>query len=243
MLAALPAWAACGPIPGAAELLARPGLRYVIVGEIHGTTEGPAIFGDLVCAAVQSGRRVVVGVERPDEEQSAIRAGDWKRLMESDGWRKVHDGRSSQAMLALLRSLHRMKLAEIVAFDRGGATGAERDAGMATLLNAAAQRHPGALVIALTGNLHGSKKPIERFGNYPFMAMLLPGDATVSLFIADLGGTAWTQTSGGDEGPHAMKSSDGERREIAIRPAPMSGYDGVLSTGLPSTASSPATKN
>jgi len=160
----------------------------------------------------------------------------------SDGW-KVHDGRSSQAMLALLKSLHGMKLAEIVAFDRGGATGAERDAGMATLLLAAAERHPGALVIVLTGNLHGSKKPMQRFGNYPFMAMLLPADTTVSLYLADTGGTAWTQQGSGDNGPHAMGSSGGERREVAMRSAPMGGYDGLLSTGLPCTASAPAVGN
>ena len=242
ILAALPVWGACAPIPGTAELLARPGLRYVIVGEIHGTTEGPAIFADLVCAARESGREVVVGVERPVEEEPAIRAGDWTRLLQFDGWKKWHDGRSSEAMLALLKSLHGMKLAELVAFDPGGGN-AERNAGMAKLLSAAAERHPGALVIALTGNLHGSKKPIPGFGDYPFMAMLLPGDATVSLFLADRGGTAWTQGPGGDGGAHAMKSSGGERREVAMGVAPMAGYDGVLSTGVGCTASAPAVKN
>jgi hypothetical protein len=233
----LPAWGACRAIPGTAELLARPGLRYVLVGEIHGTAETPAIFGDLVCAAVESGRQVVVGLERPLAEQSAIDSGDWTGLLASHGWH-IFDGRSSVAMLELVKSLHGMKGAEVVAFDPGGGN-EERNAGMAKELRAAAERNPGALVIVLTGNLHASKKAIARFGDYPFMAMLLPGDATVSLYAADRGGTAWTN-SGSECGAHPMKSSGGEDRGVAFRKAPMAGYDGVLSTGAVSTASGPA---
>jgi hypothetical protein len=236
-LVALPAWGACRAIPGSAELLARPGLRYVLVGEIHGTAEAPGIFGDLVCAAVESGRQVVVGLERPVGEQAAIDAGDWTGLVASHGWH-VFDGRSSVAMLELLKSLHATKGAQVVAFDPGGAN-AKRNAAMAKELRAAAERHPGALVIVLTGNLHASKKAIAGFGDYPFMAMLLPEEATVSLYAADRGGTAWTQSNGGC-GAHAMKSSGGEERGVAFRKAPMAGYDGVLATGAVSTASGPA---
>ena len=236
--ATLPAWGACRPISGTAELLARPGLRFVLVGEIHGTAETPAIFGDLVCAAVDSGRQVVVGLERPVAEQAAMDAGDWTRLVAMRGWH-IFDGRSSAAMLELVKSLHGMKVAEVVAFDPGGSGNAERNAGMAKELRAAADRHPEALVIVLTGNLHASKKAIAGFGDYPFMAMLLPAEATVSLYAADRGGTAWTQTNG-ECGGHAMKSPGGETREVAFRKAPMAGYDGVLSTGVVSTASPPA---
>jgi hypothetical protein len=241
LLTTLPAWPACRPIDGAAQLWTRPGLRFLLVGEMHGTTEGPAIFGDLVCAAVATGRPVVAALERPVEEQDDLSAFRAKELLAHKVWH-IFDGRSSRAMLDLIEALHGMKLAELVAFDAGaGQPNAERNALMADALKAAAVRHPGALVIVLTGNLHASKKLIEGFGQYPFAAMLLPPDATLSLFLADRGGTAWTQQSEGC-GPHPIRSSRGDKREVSLEAgrSPMSGYDGVLSTGLVSTASPPA---
>ena len=67
---------------------------------------------------------------------------------------------------------------------------------MAAALIAEADRHANALVIALTGNLHASKKLIPGFGSYPFMAMLLPKDKTLSLYVADRGGAAWIKGRG-----------------------------------------------
>ena len=44
--------AACSPIPGDDALWSRPSLRYVIVGEMHGSAETPAIFADLVSTSI-----------------------------------------------------------------------------------------------------------------------------------------------------------------------------------------------
>jgi uncharacterized iron-regulated protein len=53
--------------------LAKPGLRSVLVGENHGTREGPAIFADLSCAAIrESNRPIVVALEM--NEQAPIDA-------------------------------------------------------------------------------------------------------------------------------------------------------------------------
>jgi hypothetical protein len=41
----------CSPIPGAELLWARSEPRFVLVGEMHGTNETPAVFRDLVCSA------------------------------------------------------------------------------------------------------------------------------------------------------------------------------------------------
>jgi len=73
------------------------------------------------------------------------------------------------------------------------------------------------------------------------MGMLLPQAETLSLFINDKGGEAWTQTSDGC-GPHKLNSSGGERRGVFLSAglAPLPGYDGVLSTGLASSPSFPA---
>jgi hypothetical protein len=222
ILAVLPARAACRPIPGAERLWSRPGLRFLLVGEMHGTAEAPAIFGDLVCAALAAGRPVVAGVERSAAEQDAINKGSFVA--------QSSDGRSSRAMLQLVQDLHKMKVAEVVAFS------AEDEERMAAALKAAAERHAGALVIALSGNVHASKKMIEGI-DYSPMAMLLPADATVSLYVADRGGMAWNCQEDGC-GPHALRSSHGERREVSL--TSLAGYDGALSTGTVCTASPPA---
>jgi hypothetical protein len=244
----------CRPVSGVDELWSKPGLRFVLVGEMHGTSEAPAIFYDLACSARSLKRPIVVGIERPSREQGAIdaflapqdHASAVRALLSEKGW-NTFDGRSSRAMLLLLEELRALKLtklvSEVVAFDdsRSGESAAQRENRMASALMAVAGRHTGALVVALTGNLHASKKPMAQFGSYPFMAMLLPQTETLSLFVNDKGGEAWTQTSDGC-GPHKLKSTGGEHRGVFLSAglAPFPGYDGVLSTGLASSASLPA---
>jgi len=236
--------AACSPIPGAGPLWSRSSLRFVIVGEMHGSAETPAIFADLVCAAKASGRTVIVGIEHSPAEQETIdtflhardRDEARKNLLSLKGWQGT-DGRASRAMYGLLEDLRDMQV-EVVAFDAGAGLGnADRNRAMADALEAAAQRHAGALIVALTGNIHGSKK---LFGGYAPMAMLLPAAETVSLLAIDRGGQIWASIDGVD-GPHDLRSSGGDERGLDLTPARarMGGYDGVLSTGLPSTASPP----
>ncbi|MFC5388937.1 hypothetical protein U0030_03370 [Brevundimonas bullata] len=50
----------CRPIAGA-EALWREDIRYVFIGETHGTTEAPAAFAELVCAALEQGPVTVFG--------------------------------------------------------------------------------------------------------------------------------------------------------------------------------------
>src|SRR5271157_252926 len=100
---AIPAFA-CSPLPGADSLWRKPALRFLIVGEMHGSAEAPAIFADLVCAALTTKRPIVVGLERPIEEQRDIDAfltaedhdAAGKALLSHGGWH-TFDGRSSRA--------------------------------------------------------------------------------------------------------------------------------------------------
>lgn len=243
----------CSLIPGTDLLWATPGIEFVLVGEMHGTTETPAIFSDLVCSARSTKRPIVVGVERPVEEQEAINIflapADHEAavngLLAQKGWNEL-DGRSSRAMLKLLEDLRAMKqqgmVADVVAFSdaRPGEPAAKLEERMAVVLTAAGNRYPDALVIALAGNLHPSKAVLKSFG-YSMMASYIPAERTISLFVSDLGGEAWT-SSNGECQPHNLRSTGGEHRGITLSKttAPIPGYDGVLATGLKASPSPPA---
>ena len=53
----------CDPLPHADTLL-RPGV-IVLLGEIHGTEQGPALVSTLVCRTLKRGLPVNVGLEIP----------------------------------------------------------------------------------------------------------------------------------------------------------------------------------
>ena len=96
----------CPEVPGSAVLFEQPAIRVVWVGEVHGTSEMPALFADLVCAAATTGRHVVVALERSQDEQPL-----WNSFLASDGgptaraallkgslWTStIQDGRSGKA--------------------------------------------------------------------------------------------------------------------------------------------------
>jgi hypothetical protein len=241
-------------LPGAEALTARPNLRYVLVGEMHGTAETPRALRDLICSLSAARRPIMVGLERLVAEQTAIDAflasdgseAAVRTLLAQPGW-NIFDGRSSQAMLGLFEDLRVLKrngvVDAVLAFDgmQKGDTGAQRDERMGRFLAAVGKQHPDSLFVILTGNLHASKKPLARFGGYPWMAMFLPSAETVSLLVTDTGGETWTQQADGC-GPHPLRATNGDQRGVVIgEPSAVErGYDGVLATGQRSTASRPA---
>jgi hypothetical protein len=238
-------------LPGAQTLWSKPGVRFVLVGEMHGTAETPLLFRDLVCAAESAQRPIVVGLERSVDEQPAIdaflstgnHADAATALLAQRGWH-AFDGRSSRAMLALLEDLRALqregRTVEVVAFSdfRPGDSPAQGEKRMASALMAAADRHPNGLVLTLTGNVHASKKELSSDAT---MAMELPSAETLSLLVIDRGGEAWNQSEEGC-GPHKYRSIGGDSRGITLseKAAPVAGFDGVASTGLAATASAPA---
>jgi hypothetical protein len=231
----------CAPVPGAGQLWSLPDLRFVLVGEMHGTVEPPAIFADLVCAAGATKRPIVAAVELHDRRaiDRFLASGDRDSLLASEVW-KGRDGRTSAAMLSVLDRLRALKsggiVSSVVAFSvaRADEPSPVEEHMAAALLQAAGQS-PGALVIALTGNVHASKSVIPQIGPYRLTASFLPAAQTVSLLAEDRGGQAWNCQSDGC-GPHPCKTSGESARGITLT-SPHSGYDGVLSTGLPATAS------
>lgn len=256
---------ACTDIPGWEQVIADPEIRWVVVGEVHGTNETPAIFADAVCLAAKS-RPVVVALEYPSTDQRAI-----DDFINSDGgvaaredflatqmWNSpIKDGRSSEAMFRLFEVLRQMKskgqVRAVIGFvpsmlarastkpefevtvARFNQADYEKD--MAKLVEAAAQ--PGAIVLTLTGNFHATRTELAGL-DFVGMAGHLPPDATLTFDARSNGGQSWTCVGRPMVcGPHA-NSRDGENqpRGLQLRgdnPA----FSGVLYLGTAATASPP----
>lgn len=251
---AAPSATACAPVDGFEGVLARPGLRYLLVGEIHGTAEAPALFGDMLCAAAGD-RPVVVGVEWPassqpmldaflaaDDEATALAA-----LMRAPAWDRP-DGRSSQAMRALLEHVRQLRLGgrsiSLLAFDHEiptPGTSDVREAAMADRMRQAAAGRPDALVAVLTGWGHADHEGFLSL-QPPVRSMVqhLPRAETASVFIARPGGEAWMSSGAGEAqvwGPTRLTAREplSTRGVGGARP----GFDAMVSVGRPFTASPP----
>jgi hypothetical protein len=247
---------ACSPIPGADQIWSKAGVHWVFIGELHGSNETPAAFRELVCDAMAHGKHVTVALERPASEQAALdnilTAKDLSAAKESllqlHGWKEVLDGRGSEAMLRLLvslRELHRLRPSlKVVAFDApytGTAPGA-RDEAMGHALLSLNPTKPDDLVLILTGNLHAMQASKR---GYNLTAMYLPPKEILSLEVTDRGGESWSDSTEGGCG--RQKGGVGDKdinrpRGIFLDPtlAPFGKVDGILSLGVPLTASAPA---
>ena len=247
--------AACSPIPGADQVWSKASVHWVFVGELHGSNETPAAFGDLVCDVLARGKRVTVALERPTSEQAALdgilTAKDLSAaktvLLQQPKWKDGMDGRASEAMLHLFISMRELRKSypdlAIVAFDApytGTADGA-RDGAMGRFLLAVGKTKPKDLILILVGNAHAMHAP--EFGYDP-AAMYLPSKEILSLEVTDRGGESWYDsddgcgpTKGGVEDKGATKG-----RGIFLDPklAPYGKVDGVLSLGVALTSSAPA---
>ncbi len=196
---------ACGTLNGTKSLLDRRPLEFVLVGEIHGSVETPADFARLVCLVLYTKQNVIVALERPVSEQPFIEQlvmgenspANEASLLTQPGW-GVFDGRSSVAMLDLIRKLGELHASyptlKVACFDPAAASYSspgERDRLMAENLLRLHREKPSALVVALTGNLHARSSRSADFGNYEFTAMYLPHDGTITLLVTSEGGQFW----------------------------------------------------
>jgi len=253
---------ACAEIAGEEKLTA----PLLLIGDIHGTREIPAAFGDLVChaASAHRGQTILAGLEIPADEQAAIDtflagAGDaaaTRALLAGDFWRRDYqDGRSSAAMLSLLGELRRQQQAGLKVVVRGidpkrYDSPGDRDAGMAANVTAAIDAVHPAQTLVLTGNVHTrtlNGYPWDAKADYvPMGARLRAKYADlIALDVKNLGGSAWMCVSADPKecGPHDLRRREANgptpRVELAPDAAISTGYDGALLLG-PVTASSPA---
>lgn len=229
----------------------------LLVGEIHGMTEGPALIGELVCEALRQGYAVTVGLELPRTLQESIDA-----YLESDGSRQAkgallaegfwqrdyQDGRTSVAVMDLIGTLRAFRSdgqeVRIVAFDVARRV-SDRDREMASALGRAATERRDDRLIVLTGNLHArlarGRAPggAEPMGFH--LGMLVPGREVLSLNLTHSGGSAWICTGGSaaDCGPRQLGGAEAPPGLEIFTDARQENYSGRWHLG-PITASRPA---
>ncbi|HWZ43302.1 MAG TPA: hypothetical protein VNW97_07480 [Candidatus Saccharimonadales bacterium] len=219
-VAALPS---CSPIPGTEQIWSKASVRWVFIGEVHGSNETPAAFLDLVCDALANGKHVSVALERPTSEQAALDgiltaknlADAEALLLRQPGWKEELDGRSSEAMLRLLRSLRELRAThpdlQVFAFDAPytGTVKGARDQALGKTLLAIGEARPHDLVLILAGNVHGMEAPM--FG-YDLAAMYIPAAERMSLQVTDKGGESWVKGRGRNLRPRkGGRRSEGRR--------------------------------
>lgn len=244
----------CQGVVGAERLWSKPETQWVMVGEMHGTAEMPALFGDLVCQAVASGRPVLVAMEQGVEMQPAIDAflvsnggaAARRAFLAASMWTgKMQDGRSSQAMLALYDRLRVMKQAgqirgvyafipKITSWLGDG----PYNALMADRLKTV-PAGPKDVVLAYMGSVHAAKSSFGQGANafLPAAADLQP-EHTVSVYIDSNGGSAWNCMEDGCA-PHSMQARDAARGFTSAERLPWR-YDWVFELGAKTSASPPA---
>ena len=153
------------------------GRRFVVLGEMHGTAETPAIAGELAArwATGEHRQPVLLGLEITSADQARVdrylasrgTPADRADLLAGEHWTEpTHDGRDSVAMAGLIERMRALRAAggnvSIALFDAPGK--GERNARMAAALRSAIAAHPRARVLVLTGNVHAmTGKPPEMF--------------------------------------------------------------------------------
>lgn len=247
----------CNSIAGWDKVLAKKEARYLVLGEMHGTNEMPAIFVDAVCLTSKK-RKVVVALELPETDQPLINA--WvasdgsdeakQAVLAAPFWNsKFKDGRSSEAMFGLLERLRVLKskgqIQAVVAFqpvDVKNPWGNEAyEKGMAKLITDNTPK--GATALVLVGNVHAMRTKFERpTASYLPMAGHLPARNALSFNIWNDGGLAWVCTGPNICGPTPIGKTTGQtERGVQLSGKRRGPYDGQLILGTSTTASPPQT--
>lgn len=199
--------ATCNPLGALPEAVENA--RVIVFGELHGTNESPDFVGRFLCTAAMAGEPLVLALEIPTEEQSRIDSflasgGDDRAvddLLSGPFWhREFHDGRSSSAMVRLIRFASQLKAdgksVSVLAFaaydNRSG------DEAMADAIASALALNPSSRAVVLTGAGHAattvgtSWDPDFR----PLGSFLAARYETRSFRMTSAGGSFWACVSG-----------------------------------------------
>ncbi len=252
----------CGPAILGSELLIGSS-RLVVLGEMHGTAEMAAFFGDLACRVALGKAPVWLGLEIPVQEQerfdrylaSAGTPADRALLLEGSHWhRPLEDGRSSVAVLRLVDTLRELRAAglelRVFLFDDELVQEQQpRERAMAEKILAVRKLHPDEPMLVLVGNLHartvkGARWDAELEWMGLYLAQSEPSFWTLD--VSHAAGEAWVCMGTTTDLCHAHALKDrslGQANDWALRlfdaPNPF-GFHGTWHVGVP-TASPPAT--
>lgn len=212
----------CQPIPGLDSFL-KPG-QIILLGEIHGTKEGPHFIEQIVCHALRKNLSVIVGLELHQSEESVINSylestgleADKRKVLQLPFWSSDYqDGRASRAMFALLESIRKLKLTKekvgVLLIDDPNSD--DRNFGMAQRIIEHANDHPSDFLIVLTGNYHNMiYENSGQMGSY--VLEKLGKQRVLSLNQSYTGGSAWVDVAGEGFGPVGLRGNG--RNEIGI---------------------------
>lgn len=229
----------------------------LLVGELHGTREVPALVAALARLLSNADHGLVLALELPADEQPRITA--WlrsdggtaarRRLLDSPFWRSGSpDGRSSEAMLELLDAVrtlvHAGRRIEVVCFDGPLPVGAEgdRDAALAHHLRMAHARTAPAPMLVLTGNFHARLARGAPWNpEMAFAAYLLRDLDPYNVDVRAVRGSAWLCLQDGACGPHQFDHSGKGPAPGLVEHAPMDAHGYRATLVFPGfTASPPA---
>lgn len=229
-----------------------PGGHLLLFGEMHGSIEAPALIADVACHLSLSGD-VTIGLEIPATEQAQIddylasagTAADEAKLLAGAFWRHGNDGRSSVAILDLLRAIRAQNAGgrslEVLAFDDHALGSMSRDEAMAASIRSYRGIHPSRKMVALMGNIHAMQEEfvVEDFSMTP-AGQLLEDLSPTSILITYPKGTVWACMP--DCGVHDVAPRSPINGPIGFREgASMTGYSHTYLLGS-ITASPPASE-
>jgi len=245
----------CENVAGLAPLLVPSAI--IVLGEIHGTVEAPALVARAACQASAAGLPVTVGLEIWQTETDRVATfldgsgseAERSALLAGRFWRSSYqDGRRSAAMATLLERLRRLRQSgreiDVALLDREGLPATERERHLASSFVAAASSRGDGLLLILAGDRHvrlsrgslpgGSAQSMTEQAHRS-----LAGRSLTSLEVAHSGGTAWT-CGGQGCGPHGVGGSvTSDDRGVTIYSRVRRGFHGRVSVG-PVHASPPA---
>jgi hypothetical protein len=198
--------------------------HLVLLGEIHGTRETPALVSSLLDRESARGSKVILGLEIAATDQTDVdrylrssgSPADRATLLSGSHWRDpMHDGRDSAAMFDLIEHVRSLRQhghdVAIAFFDPGNAD--DRNRGIANNLRDVVSGARGAKVLVLTGNVHAmTGMPPQMFDggkriDPPMTAGRLLADfRPFSIEIEASTGEAWNCT--GTCGVHRVRSRD-----------------------------------
>lgn len=243
----------CEPLDGWDEVLADDDARYIIIGEMHGTAETPALFADIVCLTGQQ-EPVLVAVEQPETAQADI-----EEFMASDGgeeavarfqqsmiWtNEFKDGRSSEAMFRMFEALRQYQqsgiVTRVVAFQVASVGDTSPEAYETAMADKIIDAAGEARVVAYVGNVHALREEVSYRGGYMPMAGHLPLDGTVTFDTVGNGGETWACSAPNECGVISLGgNSNPQHRHVALaEDHDAARYSGAIYLGTETTPSPP----